>query len=375
MQGQRFGFETANRYIVHIDPRMAGYTPKKLPALYRQLRDTLAASPGMSRVSFALYSPMEGDNWSENLYIEGQEPPPPGSNQNVASWVRVSEGYFDTIGTKIVKGRGISDQDTATSRNVAVVNQTFAKKLFKDADPIGRHFGDLDRKFASAFEIVGITEDTQYRRPTSKIPPTFFLPAAQQMVFDDPRFKAFEDASHYLNAIVLMTDGNLPGLEPQLRHALAQVNPDLAVIDFTTFAAQVDGNFSQQAMLAKLTSLFGLLALVLASVGLYGVTAYSVERRTSEIGIRMALGADRLNVLRLVLRGAFLQIGIGLAIGIPATILAGRAMTAQLFGVKPYAPDILLVTTLVLSLAALIATVLPARRAAALEPIRALRTE
>ena len=375
MQGQRFGFETANRYIVHIDPRMAGYTPEKLPALYRQLRDTLAAIPGMSRVSFALYSPMEGDNWSEYLYIEGQEPPPPGSNQNVASWVRVSEGYFDTIGTKIVKGRGISDQDTATSRNVAVVNQTFAKKLFKDADPIGRHFGDLDRKFASAFEIVGITEDTQYRRPTSKIPPTFFLPAAQQMVFDDPRFKAFEDASHYLNAIVLMTDGNLPGLEPQLRHALAQVNPDLAVIDFTTFAAQVDGNFSQQAMLAKLTSLFGLLALVLASVGLYGVTAYSVERRTSEIGIRMALGADRLNVLRLVLRGAFLQIGIGLAIGIPATILAGRAMTAQLFGVKPYAPDILLVTTLVLSLAALIATVLPARRAAALEPIRALRTE
>jgi ABC-type antimicrobial peptide transport system permease subunit len=142
-----------------------------------------------------------------------------------------------------------------------------------------------------------------------------------------------------------------------------------------SFSAQVDGNFAQNAMLAKLTSLFGLLALVLASVGLYGVTAYSVERRTSEIGIRMALGADRMNVLKLVLRAAFVQIGIGLAIGIPASILAGYAMTTQLFGVKPYAPDILLVTTAVLSLAAVFATVLPGRKAATLEPIRALRTE
>jgi ABC-type antimicrobial peptide transport system permease subunit len=137
----------------------------------------------------------------------------------------------------------------------------------------------------------------------------------------------------------------------------------------------VDGNFAQNEMLAKLTSLFGILALALASVGLYGVTAYSVERRTGEIGIRMALGADRTNVLKLVLKGAFVQIGIGLAIGIPATVLAGYAMTTQLFGVKPYAPGILLVTTLVLSVAALIATLVPARKAATLEPIRALRTE
>lgn len=375
MQGQHFGFETANRYVAHVEPHMAGYTPERLPALYRQIHDTLAAIPGVSRVGFALYSPMEGDNWSETVYLEGQNPPPPGSNENNSSWVRVSESYFDAIGTKIVKGRGISQQDTATSRNVALVNQSFAKKFFKNEDPIGKHFGDLDRKFAGAFEIVGITEDTQYRRPTSKIPPMFFLPAAQQMVYDDARLKAFEDSSHYLNAIVIVTDRDIPGLEPQIRRALAQVNSDLAVIDCMTFAAQVESNFSQQAMLAKLTSLFGLLALVLASVGLYGVTAYAVERRTSEIGIRMALGADRLNVLRLVMRGAFLQTGIGLAIGIPATILTGHAMNAKLFGVKPYAPDILLVTTLVLSFAALVATVLPARRAAALEPIGALRTE
>ncbi len=375
MQHQSFGFEVANRYILHMDPSMAGYTPERLPAFYRQLHDNLAAIPGVNRVSFALYSPMEGDNWGETVYIEGQAPPPAGSNQNQASWVRVSDGYFESVGTKIVKGRGITEQDTATTRNVGVVNQTFAKKFFKDEDPIGKHFGDLDEKYAGRFEIVGVTEDTQYYDATSQIRPMFFLAQAQQVVNDDARFRAFEDRNHYLNAVVLRTQGTVPGLEPQVRRALAQVNPDLAVIDFRTFAAQVDGNFAQNAMLAKLTSLFGLLALLLASVGLYGVTAYSVERRTSEIGIRMALGADRLNVLKLVLKGAFVQIGIGLAIGIPATILAGYAMTTLLFGVKPYAPDILVVTTLVLSLAALVATVLPARKAATLEPIRALRTE
>jgi predicted permease len=375
MRHQNFGFEVANRYILHFDPQMAGYTAEELPAFYRQLREKLTALPGVRLVSFGLYTPMERDNWSEDVYIEGQAPAPPGSNQNEASWLRVDDGYFESVGTKIVKGRGFTEQDTARTRNVAVVSQTFAKKFFKDEDPIGKHFGDLDQKYAGAFEIVGVTEDTQYRDPTSKIPPRFFLASAQRMAYEGARFKAFEDSSHYLDAAVLLTEGTVPGLEPQVRRTLGEVNPNLAVVDFSSFAAQVDGNFTQNVMLAKLTSLFGLLALALASVGLYGVTAYSVERRTSEIGIRMALGANRVKVLKLVLRGAFVQIGIGLAIGIPATILAGYLMSAQLFGVKPYAPDILLVTTVVLSLAALIAALLPARRAATLQPIRALRME
>jgi predicted permease len=375
MQHQHFGFETANRYILHMDPQMAEYKPGQLAAFYRQLHDTLAAIPGVGQVSFSLYSPMEGDNWSETIYIEGQAPPPPDSNQNQASWVRVSEGYFEAIGTKIVEGRPIAHQDTPTSQNVAVVNQAFARKFFKNESPVGKHFGYLEPRYAGEFEIVGVTEDTQYREPTKKIPPMFFLAAAQRVAYEDPRFAGFEDRSHYLNAIELRTLGKVAGLEPQVRHAFAQVNPDLAIIDFLSFAEQVEGNFAQQAMIAKLTSLFGLLALVLASVGLYGVTAYSVERRTSEIGIRMALGANRLNVLKLVLRGAFLQVGIGLAIGIPATILGGRAMATQLFGVKSYDPDILLLTTAVLSFAAFIAAAVPARRAASLEPSRALRTE
>jgi len=375
MQHQNFGFETSNRHISHIDPKMAGYKPGQLSAFYRRLHDTLAAIPGVAQVSFSLYSPMEGDNWGETVYIEGQAPPPPDSNQNNASWVRVSEGYFDTIGTRIVQGRAITEQDTEASRPVAVVNQTFAKKFLKDESAIGKHFGDLDVKYAGNFEIVGVTEDTRYRDLTEKIPPMFFLASMQKIAYDDPRFVMFEDSSHYLNAIAIRTAANVPGLESQVRQAIAQVNPDLAVIDFMSFAAQVDGNFTQPRMIAKLTSLFGLLALVLASIGLYGVTAYAVERRTGEIGIRMALGADRVKVLKLVLSRAFWQIAIGLVIGIPATILGGYALAAQLFGVKPYDPNILLLTTAVLGLAAFLAAVVPARRAATMEPMNALRTE
>jgi len=374
-QHQDFGFDVRNRYLLQIDPSMAGYKAEQLPAFYRQLHENFMAIPGVKLVSFALYTPMQGDNWGETVYIDGQAPPPPGSNQNESSWLRVGEGYFDGIGTKIIRGRAINAQDTATTRNVAVVNQTFAKKFFGNEDPIGKHFGDLEAKYAGAYEIVGVTEDTQYWSPTHRIRPTFFLADTQRMVYEDPRERAFEESNHFLNSAVLVTEGNIPGLEPQVRRALASVNPDLAIVDFRSFAAQVDGNFTQNVMLARLTSLFGFLALVLASIGLYGVTAYSVERRTSEIGIRMALGADRLNVLKLVVRGAFAQTCIGLLIGIPASILAGYGMSAKLFGVKPYAPNILLLTIGVLSVAAAIATLMPARKAAILEPIRALRTE
>jgi predicted permease len=373
---QDFGFDTKNRYILHFDPQMAGYKVEQIEALDRQLHDTLAAIPGVKSVAISTYSPMEGDNWGTGVYFEGRQPPPPGSNEQGASWVRASAGYFDTIGTRIIAGRPITEQDTATTRNVAVVNQEFVKKFYKTQNPIGQHFGTDDQKYAGSYEIVGVTENTNYWQPTSKIRPMYFLPAAQWLRIDDPDVRLGDTFSHmHLNAIELQTNRMIPGMESQVRGALAQVNPNLTVIDFQPFAQQVQQNFNQQSMVADLTLLFGFLALVLASIGLYGVTAYAVARRTGEIGLRMALGADRMNVLRLVLKGAFMLVAVGLAIGVLFTLLVGRFMASQLFGVKAYDPVILLITIVILAVAALIASVIPAQRAASIEPMQALRTE
>lgn len=374
MQHRNFGFDTTNRWILHADPQIAGYKPEQLEALYRQMHANLSAIPGIEQISFSLYSPMEGDNWGEGVSIEGEPPPPPGTPDRGASWVRVSPGYFDTIGTKILEGRAIAEQDTPTTRTVALVNRFFEKKFFKDGQAIGKHFSN-DLKHPGAFEIVGVTEDTNYWGATSKMRPMYFLAQGQIAHIDDPRYRQFEDRSNYLNAIEIRTRGPIAGLEEHSRRALSQINPDLALIDFTGFAAQVNSNFTQQTMIARLTTLFGVLALILASIGLYGVTAYSVERRTSEIGIRMALGADRMNVLRLILSSAFVQVGLGLAIGIPVTIFGGRVMASKLFGVASNDPLVLSLTTLVLATAAFIAAVIPALRASKTEPMLALRAE
>jgi predicted permease len=376
LQHQHFGFETRNRYVLHIDPQMAGYQAEQADAFFRQLHDTLAAIPGIRAVTWSLYSPMEGDNWGNGVYIEGQAPPPPGSNFNNSSWDRVSAGYFENIGTKIVAGRGITEQDTASTQPVAVVNQTFARHFFRNGDAIGHHFGDLDQKYAGNFEIVGVTEDTQYWDPNSKIRSMFFLAAPQWAKYDDKEEVMFENVSHLeMGAIEIQTAGYVPGLEAQVRRALNQINPNLTMIQFQSFADQIKDEFLQQEILVQLTSVFGFLALTLAAIGLYGVTAYSVAQRTSEIGIRMALGADRGGILQMVLRSAFLQAAIGLAIGMPAAVIGGRYMASLLYNVRTWDPVVLVATTVILAIAAFLAAVIPAQRAASVEPMTALRIE
>lgn len=376
LRHQHFGFETQNRYILHIDPQMAGYQAQQADAFFRRMTETLEAIPGVQQVTYSMYTPMEGNNWGSGVYIEGKAPPPPGSDFNGASWVRVSPGYFANIGTRIIAGREFTGQDNATAPLVAVVNKVFAKRFFKNGDALGHHFGMFDQKFAGKFTIVGVTEDTQYWDPDSTIRPMFFLPGTQWAQYQDPSMEMEEDVSHLeMGSVELRTVGPVPGLEANVRRALMRINPNLTMLNFQTFQQQVQDRFGQTELLVKLMSVFGVLALVLAAIGLYGITAYSVAQRTSEIGIRMALGANRLGIVRMVLRSAFLQVGIGLAIGIPGAVIAGHFMASQLYGVRPWDPVVLLIMAAVLGAAAFLAAVVPAQRAASVAPMRALREE
>jgi predicted permease len=319
---------------------------------------------------------MTGDSWNDSIRIEGR-PEPPAKEDTGAGWTRVMPGFFEAIGAKIVLGRPITDQDTAATRRVAVVNQAFARRFFKDQNPIGQHFGPDKIKYSATFEIVGVTNDIRYMTYEYKKPvrPMFWLPEAQTAVYDDPAFTSGEIWSHYLYNIVLWAPGSQQGIEERVRKALAGVDPNLVLYGVDPYPKVVSADFQQENMIATLTTLFGVLGLVLAAVGLYGVLAYTVERRTGEIGVRMALGADRGRVVRMVLFGAFSQAGVGLALGLPAAIGAGKLMSGQLFGVQPWDPIMLTAATLLLGLASLLASVIPAWRAAGIEPMAALRTE
>lgn len=380
LEHQDFGFQTSHRYIANIDPSTAGYKPKQLNAFYQQLHDSLASIPGIARVSFAVNTPLDGNNWNEQVAVEGQPPPSPGSNKNIAGFDRVTPGYFKTIGTRLVDGRLFRQSDNQTGRPVAIVNQTFVKQILHGKSAIGMHFGDLGRNYTGMYEIVGVVKDAKYQSSTAPTRPMYFLPADQWVALpksdpDAALFAHFVDLSHYMGSIQILTHGYVPNLQAKVQHALYGVNPNLMMIQFQTLGAQVRQSFSQQSMIVKLTSLFGMLALLLAAIGLYGVTAYAVAQRTTEIGVRMALGANRANVQKMVLRGAFLQTGVGLLLGIPAAILGGHLMAANLFGIAAFNPLVLGSTIAVLALATFIAALVPAYRAASIDPMRALRSE
>ncbi len=374
LQHQNFGFEIQGRYLADINPRLANYKVEQLEPLYKQIKDRLSGVPGVRTVTAATYAPMSGDSWNEGIRVEGQ-PEPPANEDDGAGWAVITPDFFETIGAKIVLGRPITDQDTGATRNVAVINEAFAKKFFKGQNPIGQHFGQNRIKYSATYEVVGVVRDIRYMTWGYRVPvrPMFWSAESQIVKYDDPAFTNGEISAHYLGNIVIWAPGNPPGMEERVRKTLASVDPNLVLYTVDPYDKVVSNDFQQEQMIATLTSLFGALGLVLAAVGLYGVLAYMVEQRTSEIGLRMALGADRVQVTKMVLRGAFVQIGIGLAIGIPAAIGAGKLMSNQLFGVKPWDPIMLAMAALMLGLAALLASAIPARRAAGVEPMIALR--
>ena len=376
LEHQDFGFNPDGRYLVSINPMLSNYRQERLVPLFREIQDRLSAIPGVHGVSSATYAPMSGDQWGHEVRIEGK--PEPGPKDDVfADWTRVTPGFFDTLGTRMVAGRAISEDDNLNTRPVAVINEAFAKKFLGNKNPIGQHFGPAPIKNAGTYEIVGIVQNIHYvswdfREPAR---PMYYIPEAQTVHFDQPDTQSYEIWSQNLSNIVIWAPGHPSNMLAQVKRALAEVDPSLVMYDVQPYSTVIQGVFDQQNMIASLTWLFGAVGLVLAAVGLYGVTAYGVEQRMSEIGVRMALGADRGSVIAMVLRGAFWQVGIGLGIGIPAAIGAGCLMASQLFGVKPWNPLLLAGATLLLGLATLVAAVIPARRAASIEPIQALRSE
>jgi predicted permease len=374
LQHQDLGIQTSNRYVLHIDPFGAGYTRDELPALYRALEQRFASIPGIQSVGFANYTPLEGIWVPADVFIEGRPSSSP-DKRDISGRDRVSPHYFETVGQPVLRGRGFTDADTASSHLVAVVNQSFAKKFFPNEDPIGRHFGIADPKYAGAFEIVGIVADSKYYFLREDARPMYFRPLGQYVDLGAGGPASEEVGTLYISSITMLFGSFPQNVDKEVRKALEDVDLKLAIVNQRTFDEQVGQNFAQERMIARLTILFGALALLLACIGLYGITSYTVARRTSEIGLRMALGADRPGVLRLVMRGAFAPVFIGLAVGLPIALLGARTIADQLYKVRPYDPLSIMIAVAVLSIAAGLAGFLPARRAASIDPMQALRTE
>jgi macrolide transport system ATP-binding/permease protein len=368
LQSTDLKLDAKNRYIIHIDPRAAGYSTTQVEALYRTIEDRFHALPGVTKVGLSSYTPMEDDNWGSDMQVQGEQP-----LNVIASFVKANAEYFDSVGTRVVMGRGIGVQDTSTAPTVVVVNQSFVKTFFGDRNPIGHRIGSPGPVSSGDYEIVGVVEDTAYQSARLKNHSMFFVPIMQREASDKGPIQ--DDSSLYAGAMVLQTDRPISDLETQARRTLAAINPNLTIVKFETFDQQIAGRFTEERMIARLTMLFGALALLLATIGLYGVTAYNVVRRTSEIGIRMALGADRGGVIAMVMRGAILQTVLGLAIGIPVALLCVRFVKAQLYEITKVDFTVMAGAILTLAAAACIAGLIPARRAASTDPVQALRTE
>jgi predicted permease len=376
LEHQNFGYQVQGRVEVDINNPPASYTQAKLTELYRQLEEQLNRVPGVQGSGLAMYNPLT-DNWGELIMVAGH---PAGklSEESGASWDRVSANYLQNFAMQILRGRAFTAADNETAAPVAIVNEAFVKRFFKsDEDPLAQHFGLDLPEYASTFRIVGIVRDAKFAGFELNKParPMFYVPLAQNVDYHDELMKKIELRSHFIGGIMLVTNMPPGALEPLLTRMLAELDPNLTINSIRTMQQQVDLSFDQERAVASLAGLFGIVALVLAAVGLYGVTAYTVAQRTNEIGIRMALGADRPKVIQLVLSGAFKRVLLGLILGLPLAVGAGRLISAQLYGVSSWDPLALTVAAGALAICSFFAAIIPANRAASISPMDALRIE
>lgn len=374
LENQQFGFQTQGRLIVRLNPALAGYTPERLPELYRTLQDRFSHLPGVLRASLALHSPMDGWNWNSQVFVDGRTPAPNPDEDNV-EYDFVSPQYFDVIGTKLVLGRLITEQDQPNTHHVCVVNQAFVRKFLGTGSPLGRHLGLNTIAHSGDYEIVGVVEDTKYRNPKEPAKPMFFMPLLQLVRYEQPTDNFYQTWGNYIDGVQMQVVGVPENFEQVVRRTLANIDPNLTVLRLTTFDGQISGSFNSTRLIAQLTAMYGLLALVLASVGIFGVASHMVTQRTHEIGIRMALGASRSSVLAMIVRASMTPITVGLCVAIPAVAAGGHVIASQLYDIRSYDPLVLAGATAVLLVSAVLASLLPARRAASLDPLPTLHAD
>jgi predicted permease len=376
LEHQDFGYQVQGRVEVDMNSPRATYTLPQLNAMYHRLEDELDHIPGVQGSGLALYNPLT-DNWGELIIVAGH---PPGklNEESGSSWDRVSANYLQNFGMQILRGRAFTARDNETTSLVAVVNEAFVKRFFKSGeDPIDQHFGlDLPEN-AGNFRIIGVVRDAKFAGFALDKParPMFYVPLAQTVDYPQELMKRIELRSHFIGGIMLKTNLTSGQLEPLLTRKLADLDPSLTFNSIRTMKEQIELSFDQERAVASLAGLFSIIALLLAAVGLYGVTAYTVAQKTNEIGIRMALGANRANVVRLILASAFTRVVIGLILGLPLAIGAGKLLSNQLYGVSWWDPPALTVATCALMLCSFLAAMIPANRAASISPMNALRIE
>ncbi len=361
LESQSLGFNLRHVLLVNMEPGLAGYKPKRLPLFYHELVERLGALPGVRSASVGSTSPMSGARQFSNVSIEGQ---PRRAGEGNVSLVRVGPRYFETLGIPVVAGRVFDWQDTLASSGVAVVNQAFAGRFLPNQNPLGHRFSSGSKFKSPGLEIVGVVEDARFGGHSEKAGPAYFVPVDQ-----------LEADSAYVNEIEIRAVGNPAGVTEEVRRTIHGIDSNLPVTTMTTLSDQVNGSLRQPRLISELTAIFGLLGLALACVGLYGVMAYNVARRTNELGIRLALGAQKGDVLRMILRQGLTMTLVGVAVGVTAALALTRFLSSLLYGVKPTDPLTFVTVSMLLTGVALVACWIPARRAAKVDPIVALRYE
>jgi len=354
------GFRSHNLLLFSIEPPEARYPKAASTALLQQVEEKLAALPGVQAATLARL-PLISGNVSNTTFIpQGQQRKAEGNPSVLTN--DVGAHFFSTFGISILAGRAFGSRDTPTSRKVAVINESLAKKYFPNVNPIGRTF-EAGWNHPVTIEIVGICADAKYYRVRADVEPTYYTPYWQQ---DDGIHEATFAIETRLEGQSLLTP---------LRNAVRQIDPNLPILDVRTQDEQIEANLQQERVFAALTAGFGVLALALACVGIYGVMAYSVAQRTSEIGIRLALGAERGRVQRMILGESTMLTGAGILVGVTGALALGRLVTSMLYGIRSNDPLTLAVSVALLLVVALMASWIPARRAAGVEPMQALRHE